>query len=277
METLNFDKGKWEVWLEAKGLAPRTIEEYGKYYDKFDFTRFEQEYINAFIGKYNNQVAKAFLKNLFHYIRITYPQEMKGLLLELEIPIVTGHIKTKIPKVISFEDVKKLEDAMTNERNKLMVLVSFFGCLRLSELLGILPYSFYWDIWLQNPDKKGKLKVLGKGSRERIVFIPQFLMARLYQWIRGEVTLKQSKDMPLFSIKEVRWQDILAKAGDKALGRHINPHLLRHSGATWLLENGFTLEEIRDYLGHSSIITTQIYAHINKEKLSDKFSKMTNF
>ena len=274
MEALDFDKGKWEVWLEAKGLAPRTIDEYGKFWDKFDFSKLEQEYLNLFIQRYNNNVARAFLKNLFHYCKISFPKEVRGFLLELEIPQVTGHKKARIPKVISIEEVKKLAEGMAGERNRLMVLVTFYGCLRLSELLSIKPYDFNWNLWLLNPDRNGKLRVIGKGNKEREVFIPQFLMARLYQWIRGEVVVKgQSKDAPLFSIRKSMWQKLLGESSDKVLGRHINPHLLRHSGATWLRENGWELDDIKEYLGHSSINTTQIYTHISKERLADKFAK----
>jgi integrase/recombinase XerD len=69
------------------------------------------------------------------------------------------------------------------------------------------------------------------------------------------------------------WQKLLGESSDKVLGRHINPHLLRHSGATWLRENGWELDDIKEYLGHSSINTTQIYTHISKERLADKFAK----
>jgi len=273
MEALDFDKDKWNVWLEAKGLAPRTINEYGKFWDKFDFSKLEQEYLNLFIQKYNNNVARAFLKNLFHYIKISFPKEVRGFLLELEIPQVTGRHRARIPKVISLEQVKMLSDAMATERNKLMVLVTFYGCLRLSELLSIKPYDFNWNLWLLNPDRNGKLRVIGKGNKEREVFVPQFLMARLYQWIKGEVVLKQGKDVPLFTIRQSMWNKILADCSGKTLSRHINPHLLRHSGATWLRENGWELDDIKEYLGHSSIVTTQIYTHISKERLMDKFAK----
>jgi len=103
------------------------------------------------------------------------------------------------------------------------------------------------------------------------VFIPPWLMAGVYQWIKGSVSKKQEKDLPLFGIGQRRWSYILEKAGTKMFNRHINPHLLRHSCGTWLDEQGFPIKYIADYLGHSSINTTRIYAHTSQVKFKEMF------
>lgn len=275
MEQVNFEKDKWVTWLGAKGLSPRTIKEYCFYFDKFNFETFTQSYLNEFIVKHNNLVARAFLKNLLHYIKTNeFPKEIKVLLNEIEIPKFTGAKKVRLPNVLSPEQVQSIANAMNNQRNKFMVLISFYGGLRREELLTIKPYDFNWDGWLKNPGDNGRLRVIGKRNKQRGVFIPQEIMAQIYQWIKSEVSKRQSKDEPIFNIGENRWKDILHKASVQALGKHINPHLLRHSCGSWLRDNGWDLKEIAEYLGHDSIQSTQIYTHISQEKLKDKFSKL---
>ena len=86
MEQIIFDKDVWSGWLKAKGLSPRTLKEYGYYFDKFDFERLSQQYIIEYINRQNNIVARAFLKNLFHFIRTNdFPREIKLLISEIEI------------------------------------------------------------------------------------------------------------------------------------------------------------------------------------------------
>ena len=93
-------------------------------------------------------------------------------------------------------------------------------------------------------------------------------------WIRTSVSKEQSKDVPLFKYKRNHFATLLHEASIKSIGRHINIHLLRHSGATWLKQNGFDLVDIATLLGHSSISTTQIYAHISNEQLGEKYQKL---
>lgn len=276
MEQINFDKKNWNSWLQAKGLSKNTIEQYAYYFDKFEFDKLSQPYLIEYINKYNNNVARAFLKNLLHFVKTgEFQKEVKLLISEFDIPKVTGRKKVRLPQVLSEEQVFQLSNAMQTERNKIMVLVTFYGGLRVSELTKIKPYDFNWELWLRAPNELGKLKVIGKGDKQRPVFVPAKLMARVYTWIKNEVSGHQSKDMRLFKIGRRRWEQLLDKASLISIGRHIHPHLLRHSASTWLSENGFSLQEISEYLGHASVSTTQLYVHLSQEKLKDKFTELT--
>jgi site-specific recombinase XerD len=152
-----------------------------------------------------------------------------------------------------------------------MILLTFYGGLRIAELCTIKPYDFNWEGWLRAPDELGRLKVIGKGNKQRPVFVPSKLMARIYTWIKNEVSHSQSKDASLFRISPRRWESIIERASQISIGRRISPHNLRHSCGTWLSENGFSLQEISEYLGHSSVSTTQIYVHLSQEKMKDKY------
>jgi len=276
MENISFDKNKWSIWLQGKNLSLRTIREYNRYLQLFDFGKLSQEYFNSYIVKNNNCVARAFLKNLIHYIRSNdFPSEVKGLVSSLEINKSTGREKKRLPNVLTIENINSVANAMDRERSKLMLLVCFYGGLRISELLMIKPYDFNWNMWLNIPDKQGILRIIGKGNKERKVFIPAKVMARLYQWIKNELTLMQKDaSKPIFNISDTLWKNILHEAVMKAIGRHINPHLIRHSTGSWLVNNDWNLREIADYLGHESVNTTQIYTHINQEKIKEKFAQL---
>lgn len=274
MERINFDTQLWNQWLLAKQLNPSTIKKYNALWERFDFERIGQSYILEFIQNNRSNVARSFVRNLIHYIRSNdFPKEIKGLVSEFELPKITGRQKKRLPVVLSQEQATMLSNAMGTERDAIMVLLSFYCGLRISELLGIKPYDFGWDAWLKQPELNGRLKVIGKGNKQRGVFVPQSLMARVYQYIIKEVAPRgKSKDNPIFDIEQTRWKDILHSASLKSLGRHINPHLLRHSCGTWLKDMGWDLKDIAEYLGHESIATTQIYAHTSQEKLKDKFA-----
>jgi integrase/recombinase XerD len=278
IKEIELSKEKWETWLKAKGLSPRTIQDYNEYFDKFNVMFLSQSYLNEFVQRHNNPVARAMLKHVFHYIRTNeFPSEIKELAKEIEIPTITGRKKRKLPNVLSENQVLLVSNAMENERNKIMVLMTFYCGLRMNELLTILPYSFQWKKWLEKPTDSGTLKVVGKGNKQRQVFVPAQLMARVYAWIKNEVAPKgQAQDEPLFQIKKSRWNTLLNFAGVRALGRNINPHLLRHSCGTWLREQGWDLKEIAEFLGHESINTTQIYTHISQEQIKKKYEKLTN-
>ena len=275
MKTFTIDQKNWISWLKAKGLSERTMKEYGSYFEKFDFDSLSQGHINKFLQSHNNNVARAFLKNLLHHIRTNeFPKELKLLAGEIEIPKITGRKKKRLPEVLSLDQIFQVSDAMNTERNKLMILVSFYGGLRISELLSIKPYDFNWSVWIKTPDQNGKLRVIGKGDKQRVVFIPQKIMSRIYQWIRSYVSRQQGKEDTLFKIRSSRWKLLLSDASKKSIGRHVNPHLLRHSCGSWLRDSGWDLKEIADYLGHESISTTTIYTHISQEKLNTKFSEL---
>lgn len=269
---IKIDHNQWRDWLEVKGLAPKTMEEYNSYFEKIDFNNFNQETVIKFLQKYNNTVARATLKNVIQYLK------MMKYSIDVQIPKVTGRKRKRLIEVMKEEEVLELANNMQTERSQLMVLISFYGGLRISELVGtdygVKPYSFNWNSWIKDPNKKGILKIVGKGNKERKVFIPQKVMARLYQYIKNYVSKSQSREQNIFNIGERRWKQILSKESIKILGRHINPHLFRHSCNQWLRSRGWDVKERQRYLGHENPATTMIYDHTNQDDLSKKFDEI---
>lgn len=269
---LELDKKKFCQWLEIKGLALTTRTEYLSYIEKAELKELNQTVVNNFLQRYNNNVARATIRNLIQYLK------MMKINVDIEIPKITGRKKRRLIKILSEEEVLTLANNMKTERGQLMVLISFYGGLRISELVGghygIIPYSFNWASWIKDPSQNGVLNLIGKGNKERRVFIPQKVMARLYQWINEEVSQHQSKEQKLFAIGERRWKQILSKESKRILGRHINPHLLRHSCNQWLRDKGWDVTERQKYLGHENPSTTMVYDHTNQEDLKKKFKEL---
>lgn len=268
------DRLNFERWLQLKNLKPRTVKEYCYYLGKFP-NAFKQDTVEEFLSQHNNPIARAFIASYRRYL-------LKGRgmsspdILNVEIPRMTGRKKRRIPRVLEESEIFRLEDAMRKERDRIMLLLSFYCGLRLGGLVGIRPYDFNWKRWWEHRDKVGELKVREKGDKERICFVPASLMARVEKWIREEASKKKpDKTQPLF-ITPRRWQIILDKASVKAFGQREHPHTLRHSCATWLLKNGMPLEKVKDFLGHESIVSTQIYAHVGLESIRESYEFITN-
>jgi integrase/recombinase XerD len=187
----------------------------------------------------------------------------------LESPRLGEHL----PEVLSTEEVDQLEDSIdlsTNEghRNRAIIEVLFSCGLRVSELVN-LKYS---DLFLE----EGYIRVLGKGSKERLVPISERAIHELDNWrsVRNLMVIKPGEEDYVFLNRRGAHLTrtmilIMIKRQAEAAGiaKTISPHTLRHSFATALLEGGADLRVIQALLGHESIGTTEIYTHIDTSTL----------
>jgi tyrosine recombinase XerC len=147
------------------------------------------------------------------------------------------------------------------------ILELFYSCgLRISELAK-LPLR---DLSLE----EGSLRVRGKGSKVRLVPIGK----RAAQCVRAWLAIREQgpmKDSTLFLSKRGKrmgrtsvWQVVKQHARAANIQQNVTPHMLRHSFATHLLDNGADLRAVQEMLGHADISTTQIYTHVSSERLS---------
>ena len=187
----------------------------------------------------------------------------------LESPQLGEHL----PEVLTTDEVDRMEAAVDlskweGHRNRAIVEVLFSCGLRVSELVTLRLSSLYLD--------QGFIRVMGKGSKERLVPISQRAITELGFWFddrchmdirRGEedyVFLNRrgshlTRTMILIIIKQL--------AAEAGITKTVSPHTLRHSFATVLLEGGADLRAIQVMLGHESIGTTEIYTHIDMTTL----------
>jgi len=261
-------KERFKHFLENKGLKERTLFDYFYYYNKFDLEKLSQDYVNEFIlENKHNCIVRAFIKNLLYFLKNK----------EIEIPQLTGRKKKRLPRVTNEEEVGMIYKAMANQRNKLMLILTYYCGLRAGELMKIKISDFKWS-QIRKLSKGelfgtyGELKVYGKGDKERIALVPGQIMFKIAKFINanGEKYVDKKE---LFQLSQRRWSTILDVAAMKSLGKKINPHSLRHGIATDLLKKGMDIRYIKEVLGHSSISSTEIYTHVSKDELREKMIK----
>ena len=160
IEKIKVDREDWIEWLQLKGLSEVTISNYNIYFDKLNFEKISNEYFLNWLKQFNNNVSRAMLKNLLHYLKTNeFSKEIKLMAHEFEIPKITGRKKKRILDVLSKDQIHQLALAMSRSRERYMVLLTFYCGLRVSELLNIRVNDIDWE--------NGILKVIGKGNKER--------------------------------------------------------------------------------------------------------------
>ena len=178
-----------------------------------------------------------------------------------------------LPKNIDVDDVNRLLDIDLNDplavRDRAMLEVMYGAGLRLSELVNL-------DIKHLDLDT-GEVWVMGKGSKERRLPIGRNAVTWIEHWLdlRGlfgsdEDALFLSKLGKRISARNV--QKRFAEWGIKqGLNSHVNPHKLRHSFATHMLESSGDLRGVQELLGHANLSTTQIYTHLDFQHLASVY------
>ncbi len=195
---------------------------------------------------------------------------------DISTKIDKPRVRRKLPNILTIEEVDNLLNIQLSNaydfRNKAMLELMYSSGLRVSELVELK----IKDIDLDN----GYVKCFGKGSKERIVPIGELAVDYLKKYIyeyrdsmkKGYYTenvflnnhgKKISRQGFFLIIKEI--------AKEKKIEKNITPHMLRHSFATHLLNNGADLRTIQEMLGHSSITTTQIYTNVSTDILKENY------
>jgi len=149
------------------------------------------------------------------------------------------------------------------------ILETFYSTgIRLGELVGLDIDDF--------DRRQGLLRVNGKGDKERLVILghPAIEAILLYlqhrnpePYERALFLCRRGKRIPRRTVNH-----LVRKHGEKALGKPITPHLLRHTFATHLLDGGCDLRVLQELLGHESLRTTQIYTHTTQEKMKEVYN-----
>lgn len=188
----------------------------------------------------------------------------------------TPKLSRHLPNVLTIEEVTHIIDNIDvsdslGQRNRAMI-ETLYGCgLRVSELTELKLSGLYFE--------EGYISVVGKGNKQRIVPISGKAIHEIEKWLiyRGQMEIKKGAEDILFlnrrGAKMTRVmvfyivKETAARAG---VTKEISPHTYRHSFATHLLEGGANLRAIQEMLGHKSIVTTEIYSHIDMQRLREE-------
>jgi integrase/recombinase XerC len=194
--------------------------------------------------------------------------------------LVTPKVGSRLPTFLKEKDVQTLIATLSTATddwkslNARMLITLFYTTgMRLSELIGLRPS--------QIDSSRGHIKVLGKGNKERILPISKEVIQLLneYQSLKKKdfetadetillVTEKGKKLYPRYA-----WQMVHTQLAQITTLEKKSPHVLRHSFATHLLNNGADLNAVKELLGHSSLAATQVYTHNTIDKLKNVHQK----
>ncbi|NCO83014.1 MAG: site-specific tyrosine recombinase XerD [Nitrospirae bacterium CG_4_10_14_3_um_filter_44_29] len=182
----------------------------------------------------------------------------------------------RLPKALSLEDVISLLDSRTDSaaflRDTAMLELLYSSGLRVSELVSLKLGDINFEA--------GFLRILGKGSKERVVPINSRALDKVKKYMKElrPAVLKKKQSDYLFvtnrggAMTRQRFWQTTKKYG-KQIGVNLSPHTLRHSFATHLLEGGADLRSLQKMLGHSDISTTQIYTKVSTDRIKKVYTQ----
>ncbi len=260
----------FQSWMRSRRYSENTIKTYTEALKSFlvyhnekpiieitndDVVRYNNDYIlrNNLSASYQNQIVNA-IKLYFKTIRDR----------KIELDKIHRPKRAKVlPNVLSKEEVKKILEAHSNLKHKMMLSLIYSCGLRCGELLSLQP---------SNIDSKRNIVLIknAKGKKDRIAPLSPKILEMLreyYKLFKPKVYLFEGV-VPGTSYDDRSLQQVLKQALLKAnITKPATLHWLRHSYATHLLESGTDLRYIQELLGHSSSKTTEIYTHVSTKSL----------
>ena len=284
------------VWQEAlagfrsylkleRSLSPNTVAAYGRdveelcaYLQKMGLTRPEaadtasiETYIANRVG---GGLSKRSQARLISSIKSFYGfLDQEGRLDDNPCDsLATPHLNPHLPSVLTYDEVKAILDSVDlsrpdGHRNRAMLEVLYSCGLRVSELVGLHISDLF--------PKDGFVRIVGKGNKQRLVPIGEVALEQIGFWMadRKLLTIKKDAEDILFvnrrggKLSRVAVFNLVREqAAAAGIRKEISPHTFRHSFATHLVENGADLRVVQEMLGHESILTTEIYTHIDTRK-----------
>lgn len=283
---MNYIDDFLEYLLVVKKHSDNTIINYRV--DILEFFNYNGENINInkedinkyLMHLYDTNVSKSSIARKLSSLRTFYDYLLKKNIININYFKMFKNPKKErnLPKYVREDDIDKMflvpnTRTWIGERNLLIIRMLYATGVRISELVNIKIN----DININDRT----IKILGKGSKERIVVFGYNTKDILEEYLnrgRREVDYHNSnylflnKDGNRLSTRYIRkiLDDIIYKA---SIEMHVSPHMLRHTFATGMLNNGADLVSVKDLLGHESLNTTSIYTHVSDDKIREIYNK----
>ncbi len=257
---------EYETYLDLEGKSPNTVRMYSYYVRKYLEWggKLSSRSALRFLARlrrqgYSNKSLNLVVQALRSYFRFEGYEEEAEKLKPPKVP-------KSLPKALTREEIRKLLSVIpwTRKRDRLIVLLLYGAGLRVSELCNLKKGDVDFERSLIHV--RG-----GKGAKDRVVPIPAFLLGEIEEYLKlreddSEYLIVEDRREKKDKISPNTVWYILRKYGEKA-GVRVTPHMLRHSFATHMLENGVDIRAIQELLGHSNLSTTQIYTKVTVEHL----------
>ncbi len=205
------------------------------------------------------------IRSFYKYLTVKAKLIPENPLLDLDSP----RLKKTLPRYLDLDQSIQLLESVegANQERDYCILTLFLNCgLRISELIGLNLRDIQGD----------QLRVLGKGNKERVVFLNDACQQAIAGWLEVRSTRGAADPNALFISSQSR-KRISKSAVEKLVKKHLtvagldssqySPHKLRHTAATLMLQNGVDVRTLQEVLGHDNLNTTQIYTHVDNENL----------
>jgi integrase/recombinase XerD len=281
------DLSAFRNYLTAeRGLAKNTVLAYGRDLDRFahwvvdgglaDYLRPNLRELVQYLGRLRDEqlappsVARHLvaLKMFYRFLRL----EERAADNTVDL-LSSPALWERIPQVLSPDNVEKLLGAPHAEdrfylRDRALLETLYATGSRASEVVGLRLEDVYLD--------SAFLKCMGKGRKQRVVPLGKPALAALREYLAEQrAQLVQAADVPWVFVsrggrmltREMLWVIVKKYARRAGLNARVSPHTLRHSFATHLLSGGADLRTVQELLGHANIRTTQMYTHVDRERL----------
>ena len=254
---------RFTAWCRAHELSPTDVTE-------AHLTEYRHHIHSEGLAASSCRIAVVHLRRFFRYLssRRKVPTNPAELL-------PGGKVSMNIPETLDAPAIQRMLEAIDpadvpfGARDRAILEMLYGSGLRVSELVSLRADRIDWE--------EGFLRITGKGNKTRYVPLGAMAAKALRHYVREarHRLLKSTRRVPeLFlsnrgeALTRERIRQIIRKrAAEAGLEEHVYPHIMRHSFATHLLENGADLRVIQDMLGHADLATTQIYTHVEKKRL----------
>jgi integrase/recombinase XerD len=267
-----------------RNLSPRTVEAYARDLRQFSawlaaeglaFERLEKAAIRRYLGARRDDglsarsAARALsaLRAFFRFLLTT-----QALAQDPTADLASPSLWRTVPHVLTAEEIEALLAAPDTAtplglRDRAMLETLYATGLRVSELVALTRDRLRLD--------PGYLRVIGKGRKERVVPLGDSAVDWLERYLEGaraELDCRQRPEVFLNHrggklTRQGFWKILRGHAVAAGIASAISPHIVRHSFATHLVENGADLRAVQMMLGHASLTTTEIYTHVARERL----------
>lgn len=291
MQIMKWEESKkgYENYLKLeKSLSPNStaayvndinklIEFLGKFFKKTGPEKVKLQHLKKFVEWLNERGVSprtqartiSGIKSYFKYLLIedVIASDPTSL---LESP----KIGRKLPDILSMEEIDHLIDSIDldkpeGQRNKAMIETLYSCGLRVSELVSLKITNLFFD--------QGFVKIEGKADKERLVPVSSQAIEEILKYMEGyrkNLKIQKESENILFlnrrgkKLSRVMVFTIIKNLAEKvSLNKKISPHTFRHSFATHLVNGGADLRAVQEMLGHESILTTEIYTHLDRDYL----------
>lgn len=257
--------------LEQKRYSANTIKLYLHY-----FQQFLNYFANSDLLDVKKDEINAYILNLIRKHKISPSQQNQRInAIKFYYEKVLGHEKefynierprqeTKLPKVINESEILAILSALDNYKHKTILSTIYSAGLRRSELINLRKQDIDFErktIFIRGAKgKKDRISILSEANAKMLMIYMNKYHPNYWMF--------ESQDRKQYSSSSI--SRILNNAANKAgITKHITPHMLRHSFATHLLEQGVDIRYIQSLLGHESTKTTEIYTHVSKKSLAN--------